>query len=208
MRRHLCGLGWLILVGVTAGCGDTPRAIFRDGFQIRNELADTMTGVDSEERAAAAKPTLERLKKKWEEITNRMEKLNKVLDDTDGKLLMLGGAVATGREGSETELRVATEVERLKMLKAQLGGSAPGIDDLVAAPQSFQMSQLYSDNPLFFKGGGGFPGMPGGMPGMPGGGPGMPGGGPGMPGMPGGMPPGFPGGAPGGFPGGPPGPPG
>jgi hypothetical protein len=219
MKRVLLLGGLFCVLGGVTGCGDTPKAAFRDAALINDELADLMTLAYDDKSVSGPdmKERLDKLKAKWEGIQKRMGKFsNDAQEDAQVREAMLEGELEMLDEILEANLRLKAQVERLTKIKEDLGTSTPNLDSLVGLAGSFKVSTLWGEDPFLKGGGSGFGPPQGGMPGgggppqgMPGGG--MPGGAPGAgpPGGPGGRqgggPPGGPGGRPGGGPGGRPG---
>jgi len=178
MSRHSLLVGILCLVSAAAGCGDTPRAIFRDATLMNNELADLMSQVYDEDSAESQyKAKKDRFKDKWDNLKKRMRHFEQLAEDRDEKTEhdLIQGALDTLDEAADTSLRVALEVQRLKEIVRRADGKTTTLGTLCALPQTYDVALLWIHNPyLKPMRSMGFGGMPGG--GMPGGG--MPGGGP------------------------------
>lgn len=119
MKRLLGYCCVLLSSAGSIGCVDTVPAVLRDGISTRNELGDILLQANDEESAnSLAKSKLEPLKKKWEAIANR----SKISKDMDAKQKAEAADFMLRQvdELTESDLRVAEAVDRLKEIRLQL----------------------------------------------------------------------------------------
>lgn len=71
------------------GCGDSPQSVLDDHIEYIEDLNEVLAGIQSEEDAKKAKPELEALAARADELINRAKKLKEkaAISNEDGKRL-------------------------------------------------------------------------------------------------------------------------
>lgn len=161
----------VLLVGLllsAAGCGDTPHIIFRDAITLRNEVADVMLKVTDEESAKTVWDTqVGLLKKKWDALKHRAEKVFKDAKPEDTKksaemfLWWLDEAMESSNRLASQQFRLDALRRRLyreqrlaegakepiPMPEAALGQSYPNLTQWLKIGAEFPMTGVWSSNP-------------------------------------------------------------
>jgi hypothetical protein len=108
----------LLALGL-AGCGDTPRTIFRDAVTTYNELADVMVRVADEESAERRnKAKVEAIKKKWASLQTRAQMFSRF--DKEEKKAILPALMSIMDERLEVGIRLDEQIERLTEIRYRL----------------------------------------------------------------------------------------
>jgi len=77
MKKVVVSFSALALVFLVSGCADSLDSVVKDSIKVQNEYADILEGIKSKDDVEKAKPKLEALQKKMNDIGERTKKLLK-----------------------------------------------------------------------------------------------------------------------------------
>jgi hypothetical protein len=88
MKKLLLVGGMFVLLSGLCGCGgkDTHESLTKEGIDLMGEYIDTLDKINDEESAKAAKPKLEALAKKGQDLKKRMEAIGKPSKEEEERL--------------------------------------------------------------------------------------------------------------------------